>query len=114
MKIVSINELHSEAGEIAIRTDPPINGAIYDKLLAAWQASPLLHDAPVKITNGLCIFRLPEITPELAKAIQELLSTAEQAVQHDADAARQKAEAQKADRRTRVELAARIFGVPIQ
>ncbi len=114
MKIVSISEQHSKTGEIAFRTAPPINEAIYDKLLPAWRASQLLAGTPVKITGGLFIVRPSEITPELARAIQQLLDEAEQAVFRAEDEAREQAEVQRGEKRKTLEAAARIFGVEIQ
>lgn len=113
MKIVSINENKSKQGEIALLTNPTVSGAIYDKLRAAWQSAPLLHSNPVKLDGQLLIVRIAEVTPEIAKAIQQLLDDAEQAVQRDEEAARQKADAQKSEERKRVEAAAKVFGVPV-
>jgi hypothetical protein len=114
MKIVSINAKHSTPGEIAILTQPPVSAAMYDKLRAACQSSPLLHTNPIKLEGPLFIIRISQVTPEIAQAIQKLLDDAEQAVHRDEEAAQQKAEAQKAEERQRIETAAKIFGVPVQ
>lgn len=114
MKITALNEKLSETGEIAICTSPPINGAIFDKLQQAWKSSPVLHSTPIKTVGGLLIVRISLVTPEITKAIQQLLDEAEQAVFRAEDEAQEQAEAHKNEERKSLVAAAKVFGVPIQ
>jgi hypothetical protein len=114
MKIKSINKELSDKRKVAFRTEPQIDALVFEQIRRLLQQSLVLKGVGVELTEGCLVVIHPAFTPELAKNVNDLLNTAENAVRLAREDARKRAELEQTEKNNAIQSASSAFGVPVE
>jgi hypothetical protein len=114
MKLISINKELSDKRKIAFRTEPPINAPVLEQIRRLLNQSLVLKGVGMELTEGYLIVIHPTFTPDLAKNVNDLLNTAENAVRQAREDERKREELELTAKNQAIMSAAGAFGVPVE
>ena len=114
MKLISINRELSDKRKVAFRTDPQIDAPVFDQIRRLLQQSAALRGVGVELKDECLVVIHSAFTPELAKNVNELLNTAENAVRQAQEDARKRVEQEQAEKLNAIQSASTAFGVPVE
>ena len=115
MKIKSINRELCGENAIALTTDPPLTGQVYEKfrqMLATDEQLGLYQLTFAK--DGTLVFSPATFPPGFREDIERLLSSAESFLKHAAEARLEKSDRERTAKERLIQAAAKNLGVPIE
>ena len=113
MKLTSINQQLSDKRNVAFRTEPQIDAAVFDQIRRLLQQSSVLRGVGLELKDGCLVVTASTFTPDLAKNVNELLNAGENAVRTLQEDARKRAEQEQAEKLHAIQTASAAFGVPV-
>jgi hypothetical protein len=115
MKIKSINRALCGENSIALTTDPPLTGQIYQKFRQMLETDEELGlYEPTFAKDGTLVFSPAAFPPGFRQNIERLLSSAESYLKHAADMQLEKSDRERMAKEQAIEAAATALGVPIE
>src|SRR5271157_1499030 len=115
MKIKSIKRELCGENSIALTTDPPLTGQIYEKFRQMLETDEQLGlYQPTLAKDGMLVFSPAAFPPGFRENIERLLSSAESFLKHAAEARQDKTDRERTAKEQVIQAAAKVLGVPIE
>jgi hypothetical protein len=115
MKIKSINRELCGENSVAMTTDPPLTGQIYEKfrqMLETDEQLGLYQSSFVR--DGTLVISPASFSPGVREKLERLLSSAESYLKHAEEARQAKTDRERTAKEQTIRAAAKALGVPIE
>ena len=114
MKIKSINRDLCGENSIALTTEPPLTGQIYEKFRQMLETDEQLSLYQATFArDGALVISPAGFSPGFRESLEHLLSSAESYLKHAEVARQEKTDRERTAKEEAIQAAARALGVPI-
>jgi hypothetical protein len=115
MKIKSINRELCGENSVALTTDPPLNGQIYEKFRQMLETDEQLGVyQSIFGRDGTLVISPANFSPGVREDLERLLSSAESYLKHAAEARQEKTDRERTTKERVIQAAAKALSVPIE
>ena len=115
MKIKSINRELCGENSVALTTDPPLTGQIYEKFRQMLETDEQLGVYQSTFgRDGTLVISPANFSPGVRENLERLLSSAESYLKHAEQARQEKTDRERTAKEQALQAAARALGLPIE